>query len=249
MTKIIADFCANHLADTRLIDHGIKLLADAGVDMVKFQAFKADKLNPKFPNYKENLEYYKSVELKEIDYWFILKRCSVHGISPLFTVFDLEAVDFIKNFGLKHVKIASPDGDNLELIKKCIDNFKTVYISDGMMSRDSRAWLYNAITKKEFPGCDIKVLYCISKYPTNINDINFKTMSSFAGFSDHTIGTEAAKKAIDMGLEVVEKHFTLGRDLPGRDQAISGTIDEFKELVEHRNYIEKVKHYKVRWQS
>lgn len=238
MTKIIADFCANHLGDTRLIEQGIKLLASTGVDIIKFQSFSADKLNKDFPDYKLNYDYYKSVELKEEHYPFIVNTCKQYGIEPLFTIFDIDWAPLLCHLGVTKAKIASPDADNIKLVNYCLNLFDEVLVSTGMV---------NDKTLGELLKSNCKVLYCISKYPTNISDIDYCKMSLCDGFSDHTMGTEASKKAIDLGLEYIEKHFTLGRNLPGRDQSMSTTLDEFIDIVYYRNNKVKVNLYKKRW--
>ena len=93
----------------------------------------------------------------------------------------------------------------------------------------------------------LSVLYCISKYPTEYEDIDFDKMQLFDGFSDHTVDLKASKKAIELGVEYIERHFTLGKFLPGKDHFLSSTPDEFKELAKHRNYISNCQTYKRRW--
>jgi sialic acid synthase SpsE len=237
-TKIIADFCANHLGQPALIEHGIKLLAEAGVDIVKFQAFRASKLNQNFPNYDDNYLYYKSVELDDEALVKVVTHCNFYGIEPMFTVFNKDLVPRISNLCVKRIKIASPDGDNFELIDLCTKYFDEVIVSTGMIGDK------DLIKLRKLP---VKTLYCVSKYPTKLEDIDYNEMKFHAGFSDHSLGTEASKKAIDLDLEYVEKHFTLGRDLPGRDQFMSTTIDEFKELVSYKEQLNKIQIYKNRW--
>jgi sialic acid synthase SpsE len=95
----------------------------------------------------------------------------------------------------------------------------------------------------------IKLLYCISKYPTMNEDVDFERMLYYDGFSDHTQGIEASKKAIDNDVSIIERHFTLGKYLPGRDHFLSSTPDEFKELVDYKNYKNKIKQFKTRWKG
>ena len=143
------------------------------------------------------------------------------------------------------VKIASPDADNYELINYCIDNFIKVFISTGMHTPQQIRTLREHVKGKK----NVVLFYCVSKYPTLITDIDFDTMLYFDGFSDHTLGIEAAKKAIDLGMPYIEKHLTLGRDLPGKDQAMSTTVDEFRQIVQYRDYVSKIDIYKKRWSN
>lgn len=243
MTKIIGDFCSNHLGDRRLIEHGIKTLAKIGVDIIKFQSFKADKLTKDWPDYQTAYEYYKSVELSDDDHAFIIEKCEEYGIEPLFTAFGLKEATFLQELGVEKVKIASPDMSNDHLIRHCRGRFKTIYISTGMHT-DKEIEL----VRRERKG-QAAFLYCISKYPTKYEEIDFDKMQMFDGFSDHTADLRAAKKAIDLSIPLIERHFTLGKWLPGNDHKISSTPDEFRELVEYRDYKAKCDLYKRRWQG
>lgn len=242
MTKIIADFCNNHLHNLDMIDEGIKQLASIGVDYIKFQTFKADKLNPNYPNYNKMYETYKKMELSDKDHLFILSKCEKYGIKPLFTAFDVDSAKLLFDIGMKEVKIASPDADNWELLEVCNNLFDKLYISCGMISNSNLIEVRKKYKKHIF-------LYCVSKYPTLYEDIDFDKMVLYDGFSDHTETIEASLKAINLGVEYVERHFTLGKFLPGKDHKIASTPDEFKRLVDERNYIESCKNYKKRWKN
>ena len=252
-TRIISDFCSNHLGDRRIIETGIKTLAKIGVDIVKFQSFKADRLNKNWPDYQKAYEYYKSVELSDDDHVFIMQKCNEYGIEPLFTAFDVKRAEFLRSLGLSKVKIGSAEANNLDFIRKCCDTFHgpgTVFISTGMI-RTKQLLKIQEMIKNYAINCngdvDIKLFYCISKYPTPYEEIDFDRMQLFDGFSDHTPDIRAAKKAIDLGMEYIERHFTLGKHLPGNDHKFSSTPDEFRELVEYRDYKAKCELYKSRW--
>ena len=89
--------------------------------------------------------------------------------------------------------------------------------------------------------------YCISKYPTAYDEIDWDKVVMFDGFSDHTANIDASLKAINLGVEFIERHFTLGKDLPGKDHKISSTVDEFQKLVSERDYVASIQKYKSRW--
>lgn len=253
-TKIIADFCSNHLGDRRLIEQGIKVLSETGVDIVKFQSFKADRLNKNWPDYEKAKEYYKSVELSDDDHVFILEKCKQYGIEPLFTAFDIERADYLLSIGVDNIKIASPNATDFDLISSCLGANKLI-ISTGMCSNKEVKQLcdyldslyYSEESEQSGEIVLIKLLYCISKYPTKYEEVDFDKMQLFDGFSDHTADLRASMKAIDLGMGIIERHFTLGKWLPGNDHKISSTPDEFKELVDYRNYKEKCELYKTRW--
>jgi N,N'-diacetyllegionaminate synthase len=219
----------------------IKQAANIGIDYIKFQSFRSDRLNKNWPDYQTAYEYYKSVELSDDDHVFILQKCCEYGIKPLFTVFDIDSARNLFNLGMRICKIASPDADNVKLVDYCIEHFRETIISSGMINTQ-QARVLKSYT-------DVKLLYCVSRYPAPKDSIDFDKMQMFDGFSDHTEGITAAKKAIDLGMQYIERHFTLGKYLPGKDHFFSSTPDEFKELVDYKNYVEKCKLYKTRWNN
>lgn len=241
--KIVADCCANHLGNRDMMEVMIRLAGEIGIDYVKFQSFKAKKLNPSWENYNENYEYYKKHELSENDHYFIMETCEKYNVKPLFTVFDLSTANQLLLLGAESIKIASPDANNWDLIAFVTDNFDDVIISTGMHNKQQIKQLREFVGHKPH----VRLLYCISKYPTKMEDINFDDMLFFDGFSDHTQTLDASKKALDLGMGIIERHYTLGKELPGRDHKLSSTPDEFRELVRHRDYLVKSEAYKSRW--
>lgn len=239
-TKIISDICGNFIGDFRILR---KMAQDAdrvGCDYVKFQLFRAKDLNPDWPNYENAVSAYKENEIETGGIEYILSDVFRDlKAKPLFTTFTLERAKTLRNYTDEIVKIASPDADNWELLGFCIDSFKAVIVSTGMTDEKN--------IRKLLAIPNVKVLYCVSKYPTNPNEIDFGKMQMTDGFSDHTIGIETAKKAIDLGVEYVERHLTLGKYLPGSDHFFSSTPDEFEELCKHRDYVHKTELYKRRW--
>jgi N,N'-diacetyllegionaminate synthase len=238
MTQIIMDACSNHLGNRKIMQEMIEQAAKIGGDYIKFQSFHSDKLNPAWPDYEKAKEYYKSVELSPDDHAFIIQKCKDSGIKPLFTAFDIEAAEMLANLGMNIVKIASPDAENTHLVGYCKNNFKAVIVSTGMTYPGRIRGLMDI-------GCI--VLYCISRYPCPKQEIDFDKMALFDGFSDHTPDIECTKKAVDMGMGYIERHYTLGKYLPGNDHKFSSTPDEFKELIDYRNYKAKISLYKERW--
>ena len=241
--NIIADCCANHLGNRDMMELMIKLASEIGIDYVKFQSFKAKKLNPSWENFDENYQYYKKHELSEQDHEFIIETCERYNIKPLFTVFDLYTAKQLLLLGVDSIKIASPDATNWDLIQFVTDNFDDVIISTGMHNKQEIRQLRAFIRHKPY----VRLLYCVSKYPTVMSDINFDDMLFFDGFSDHTQNLDASKKAMDLGMDIIERHYTLGKELPGRDHKLSSTPDELRELVRHRDYLVKSEAYKSRW--
>lgn len=245
MTRIIAEACNNHLGDRRVMEAMIKAAKDVGVDTIKFQSYKTDKLIREWPDYDTSYLYYKQHELSEEDHRWLIKKCEEHGIGFLTTVFDLDTVDFLADLGLIEVKIASPDANNWELIDKCLNNFEHVIISTGLHSQQEVCDLISYINSR-WDHKHVTLLYCVSKYPAPYYNYNLKDMKFLGGrtknygLSDHTVGTDVAKLAIAQGAKIIEKHFTLNKYLPGKDQYFAGTVYDFKELVKWRDMVDAV---------
>jgi sialic acid synthase SpsE len=238
-TKIIADLTSNHMGNIHIIESMIKCLADQGVDIVKTQSWQADKLRKDISDYQQNYDYYKIHELSDEYHYRIKEMCEEYGIEMLTTCFDLDRIDFLSTLGLKTIKVASPDTASYTLIKRLLDKFERLIISIGATTKEELDK-----TMEICEGREVVFLHCISIYPCPLNRVNMKRMQYIRdkgfrfGYSDHTLGTEAAKYAICLGAEYVEKHFTLNRYLPGRDQKMSATIDEMSEIVKWSRNVE-----------
>jgi len=238
-TQIIADVSSNHMGSKAVAEAMIQAAAAAGVDLVKFQSWQARKLRPDFPDYDQTFRRHQTTELSDKDHWFLVERCRQCGVKFLTTCFDLDRVDFLAGLGLDTIKVASPDCGSLRLLDRLMEKFEHLIISTGM-TPDSEVEHMIAHTR----GHRVTVLHCVSLYPTPPDRVNLarmnwlKSLGVPVGFSDHTLGVEAGMLAISMGASMVEKHFTLSRSLPGKDQAISGTPEEFARLVTWANLVE-----------
>lgn len=228
---LIGDICNNHCGSRAILEAMVKALSGAGVDIAKVQSYRADKLRKDYPDYEKEYSYYKTHELSEDDHRFFIEICEKYKIQPLTTVFDMETVDFLAGeLGLKQVKIASPDANNWALIDRCLEKFEKVIISAGLHTQQEIRSLQSYVG-----GKNVAILHCVSKYPTDMQSVNMRQLMD--GFSDHTTGLDAAKLAISLGAEYVERHFTLSRHLPGKDHHISSTPEEFAELVTWRDNV------------
>lgn len=244
MTKIIAECAANHCGKRDIMLATIKAAALVGVDVVKFQSFKADTLRRDWPDHENAYQYYKEHELSEDDHIWLMTKCKEHKVEFLTTVTDLPTVDFLCQIGLKTVKIASPDCNNWPLISMCLSKFDRVLISTGLHTPEQIRDLADFVSKQR-AMTKVTVLHCVSLYPTPLDKANLlhigNLMGMFdsVGFSDHTLGVDVAKMALCLGVACVEKHFTLNRKLPGKDQAISSTKAELREIVNWRDKVAK----------
>ena len=241
-TKIIADVSSNHMGDITVAESLIKEAAHAGVDIVKFQSWQADKLRTDFPEYESTFKRHKKTELSDDDHIRLIEICSKYGVEFLTTCFDSTRMDFLSSLGLKSIKVASPDSMSFGMIGRLMDKFEHVIISTGMTTDSELNKLVKYVT-----GKNVTLLHCVSLYPTPIEKVDLKrmlwiqSMGVEAGFSDHSLGVVAGMYAIALGATILEKHITLSKSLPGKDQAMSTTPDEFKTLCDWANSIEQMK--------
>jgi sialic acid synthase SpsE len=237
--KLILDCCNNHLGDDQILDQMI--LQSAGyADFLKFQLYDTEKLNPQYPNFREKHYNLKKCEITKDKLEHIFAACNEYDISPMFTIFSLNRLRDLEYFDEEYyaLKIASPNAMDIEFIAKVKEHMsktlfcKLLVISHGMSTEDEIKK-----TKDAFPKD--KHLYCVSRYPTLITEIEDKYLEENDGFSDHTIGMNAATAIckIHPDLEFYEKHYTLSRNLPGSDHEISVEANElfrFKMVLDEK---------------
>jgi len=241
-TKIIADIGSNHMGDMELARKMIKSAAEAGVGTVKFQSWQARKLRKDFPDYESHYRRHMKTELSDDNHRQLIQWCKEFKVEFLTTCFDLDRVEFLASLGLKTIKVASSDCTSFTLLKKLMEHFEHLIVSIGMSTDEEVKQMIHFLRNHK-----VTVLHCVSIYPTPLGLVNLERMNwirslgVLAGFSDHSLGTEAGKLAISMGAEILEKHLTLDRNLPGKDQPMSTLPEEFKELVEFAKLAEKLK--------
>lgn len=256
-TFIIAEAGVNHNGSLELALKMVGEAAKAGADAVKFQTFKAEKsisANAPKASYQiettgsseSQLEMARKLELGEDDHIKLSLRCRELGIFFLSTPFDLDSIEFLSRMGMEMFKIPSGEITNLPHLKKIGALGKKILLSTGMSEmreiEDALKILISAGTPKEF----ITVLHCNTEYPTPMEDANLRAMLTIrdvlnvrVGYSDHTLGIEAPIAAVALGAEVIEKHFTLDRNMPGPDHSASLLPDELKSMVSAIRNIEK----------
>ena len=234
-TVIIADCSSNHMGNMDIAFEMIKLAAEAGIDTVKFQSWRADNIPKDFPYYDSVYARHYKTQLSDDDHIRLIEHCNDNNINFLTTCFDIDRVDFLASLGISEIKVASPDCVSFNLLDLLMKKFPRLIISTGMSTDEEIESMINHVK-----GHDVIVLHCVSIYPTPLDKVNLERiewLKSFGvrvGFSDHSLGTEASMLAIAMGVEIIEKHFTLSRSLPGKDQSMSTEINEFKRIVEWR---------------
>lgn len=254
---IIAEAGVNHNGDIATAKLLIDAAANAGADFVKFQTFKANKIVSQAAkkavyqrsNIKEEddsqLDMLKKLELKEEDHHILIEYCKLKKISFLSTGFDEESVDFLDTLNIPIYKIPSGEITNKPYLEHVASKGKPVVLSTGMASLDEIREAINLLSKNGLKSEKITVLHCNTEYPTPFSDVNLMAMLQIRdelgveiGYSDHTLGIEVPIAAVALGAKVIEKHFTLDRNMQGPDHAASLEPSELKSMVEAIRNIE-----------
>lgn len=255
---IIAEAGVNHNGDFDLAKKLIAAAAEAGADFVKFQTFKADKIvskSAKKAAYQErNINdgddsQYAMLKLLEIpEEWYVklIQFAKEKGIQFLSTGFDQQSIDFLDELGSPLFKIPSGEITNLPYLRHIAKKGKPVILSTGMANLDEIKAALNVLCENGILKDDITVLHCNTEYPTPMEDVNLLAMQTIhaelgvkTGYSDHTQGIEVPIAAVALGATLIEKHFTLDRNLPGPDHKASLEPDELKAMVQGIRNIEK----------
>lgn len=254
---IIAEAGVNHNGDLQQARKLIDAAADAGVDFVKFQTFKANKLvtrkakraayqDQNTGNKDSQYEMLKKLELSEEDHRELIKYCKAKGINFLSTGFDNESLAFLRSLGLGLAKVPSGEITNLPYLKTMAKLFPKIVLSTGMADMEEVKHAYEVLLENGTHPENLIVLHCNTEYPTPMEDVNLKAMlhiqdelKTKVGYSDHTLGIEVPIAAVALGAKLIEKHFTLDRSLPGPDHRASLEPDELKHMVSAIRNIEK----------
>lgn len=257
-TLIIAEAGVNHNGSVQIAKRLIDKAVEAGVDIIKFQTFKSNKLVSKAAkqaDYQQKnigkkddgqLAMLRKLELSVEDHYELVQYCKERNIRFWSTAFDMESVEFLRSLNMGMWKIPSGEITNYPYIKRIASFHEQVILSTGMCElSDVEAALNELIengTKKE----NITVLHCNTEYPTPYQDVNLRAMLEIGnkfgvriGYSDHTKGIEVPIAAVALGATVIEKHFTLDRNMEGPDHKASLEPDELKQMVSSIRNIEQ----------
>ena len=256
-TVIIAEAGVNHNGSLETAKEMVDRAAEAGVDYIKFQTFKADRLVTRTAekaayqtaatgSSETQYEMLKKLELSEADHCELLDYCNAKGVRFLSTAFDLESIDFLASLGMTLWKVPSGEITNYPYLRKIARQNGDVILSTGMSDLDGVRQALKVLADNGQDINSVVVLHCNTQYPTPMRDVNLRAMLTVAGklnvrigYSDHTVGTEVPIAAVALGAEVIEKHFTLDRNLPGPDQKASIEPDELKYMVTSIRSIEQ----------
>ncbi len=251
---VIAEAGVNHNGDIEIAKKLIDAAAEAGADAVKFQTFKAETLvcrTAKKAAYQlettdrseTQYDMLKKLELTEQMHRELMESCEKRKIMFLSTPFDVESIKFLSGLGMQIFKIPSGEITNLPYLREIARQQKKVILSTGMSSMDEVKATVTVL--KENGARDITLLHCNTQYPTPVQDVNLLAMVRMreetglpVGYSDHTLGIEIPIAVTALGAEVIEKHFTLDKNMEGPDHKASLEPDELKQMVEGIRKIE-----------
>ena len=251
---IIAEAGVNHNGNIYIAKKLITAAAEAKADIVKFQTFKAKNIVSK---YAPKAEYQKettcvsesqeamlsTLELSQDEHLELIEHCKTCGIQFLSTPFDIDSINFLESIDMPFWKIPSGEITNLPYLIRLAKTGKDIVLSTGMCTLDEVRMAIN--TLKKYGSGEISVLHCTTEYPTPYKDVNLRAMTMMRdefnvriGYSDHTLGIEIPIAAVAMGATIIEKHFTLDKNMEGPDHKASLEPHELSAMVQAIRNIE-----------
>ena len=253
---IIAEAGVNHNASMEMARRMVREAARAGADYVKFQTAVPElvisSIAPKAEYQKETtgegesqLDMCRAIHLPLSAYAELAELCREEGIGFMSTPFDLVSIDTLAPLGMDYWKIPSGEIPNLPSLRKIASKGGKVILSTGMSTLDEVETAVSELERGGIPRRDVILLHCTTQYPTPMEDVNLRAMDTLAtlgcggiGYSDHTLGIEVPIAAAARGAAVIEKHFTLDKNLPGPDHRASLEPAELKAMVDAVRNIE-----------
>ena len=261
-TYIVAEIGCNHNGNKQIAKKLVEEAKRCGVDAVKFQTFKASELisrfAPKAEYQKETtgadgsqLEMTQKLELSYGDFLELKDYSESLGLDVFSTPFDMSSIRFLESIKQNVWKIPSGEITNLPYLQR-IGAFKVankkILLSTGMATKEEIKRAIEILTNAGTDNQSIIILHCNTEYPTPDADVNILAINDLKmsfplnkiGFSDHSVGFVAAVAASALGIEMIEKHFTLDKNMPGPDHHASATPDELLSLVENVRRVERM---------
>ncbi len=241
-TFIVAEIGINHNGDMNLAARMISIAAEVGADAIKFQAYQAGQLvSVSHPAY----DVLKKCELKADDIRALASESKDHNITFMATPFDEESVDLLASLAVPAFKIASGDITHIPLLQYIAKFGKPMIIATGASTIDDIEAALGSIRKikEDLP---VALLHCVSHYPTQPEQANLSMIKKMheqfqlpIGFSDHTIGTVVPLTAVACGASIIEKHFTLDKEMDGPDHKSSCDPNDLRKLIQGIRIVEK----------
>lgn len=255
---IIAEAGVNHNGSLEFAKQLIDKAVEAGVDIIKFQTFKSEKLVSKCAKQAEyqqrnigkndegQLAMLKKLELSRTAHEELITYCNERGIRFFSTAFDMDSIDYLHSLNMGLWKIPSGEITNYPYLRKIAQYHEPVILSTGMCELSDIEAAMNVLLDFGVSKEQITILHCNTEYPTPFNDVNLRAMLEIGekfgvkiGYSDHTKGIEVPIAAVALGATVIEKHFTLDKNMLGPDHKASLDPDELKAMVSAIRNIEK----------
>ena len=245
---IIAEAGVNHNGSLEIAKKMVDAAGEAGADAIKFQTFKAENIvtqNASRAEYQvkntgEDTSQYsmlKKLELSYDDFRELKAYCDDSGIEFLSTPFDVESIDFLQELGIRFLKIPSGEITNFPYLRKIGQTGMPVIMSTGMSTLEEVGEAIRVL--RGYGSNEISLLHCTTEYPAPLDSVNLRAMQAMAeafnlpvGYSDHTSGIAVSVAAVAMGAVIIEKHFTLDRNMEGPDHKASLEPDELKAMVQ-----------------
>lgn len=249
-TFIIAELGINHNGSVMIAKQLIDGAKEAGADAVKFQKRNLDKVYSKaeLDSHREspwgntNREQKAGREFGKVEYDEIDAYCKEVGIKWFASPWDLDSIEFLKQYNLEYNKIASAMLTHKELVHAIADQKKYTFISTGMSTLDEIQWVVDCFIHH---GCPYELMHCNSQYPMQDKDANLLCIQTLqeefyckVGYSGHEVGLITSVAAVALGATSIERHITLDRSMYGSDQAASIELGGFKRLVEYIRTVE-----------
>jgi N,N'-diacetyllegionaminate synthase len=259
---IIAEAGVNHNGDEDLALQLVKIAAHSGADAVKFQTFSADKLvargtakadyQARQTGEGDQHSMLRALELSSEAHDRLAQACRGYGIEFMSTPFDEKAADMLLSLGMKRIKIPSGEITNIPFLRFLAAKGVPLILSTGMADmheiehavREIRAVWKDA--GKAPKTHDLTVLHCTSNYPAEFGDVNLNAMQTIGrafsvpiGYSDHTLGIAVSTAAVALGATVIEKHFTIDKQMQGPDHSASLNPTELTEMIDSIRSVER----------
>jgi N,N'-diacetyllegionaminate synthase len=253
---IIAEVGVNHNGSLESAKQLVDVAKDCGADAVKFQTFKAATLVTKVAKQagyqttntgkqESQFDMLKRLELSEQAHHELVAHCQKQQIEFMSTPFDLQSIQFLNRLGVEKFKIPSGEITNYPYLKMVGAFNKEIVLSTGMATLADIEAALNSLIESGTDKHKITILHATTDYPTQMPDVNLMAMQTIAqafkvkvGYSDHTPGIEVPIAAVALGASIIEKHFTLDKNLPGPDHKASLEPDELKAMVKAMRNIE-----------
>lgn len=258
----IAEAGVNHNGDSDMAVRLVETAAACGADAVKFQTFSAEKLvrrgaakaeyQRRETGEGDQFSLLKALEMSQELHEQLIRRCDELGIEFMSTPFDEDAADFLLQLGMRRIKVPSGEITNLPFLRHLADKNVPLIVSTGMATLDEIKIAVSTIEAArraaglgELGDDDLSILHCTSNYPAQYADVNLRAMQTIGaetglpiGYSDHTLGLAVSTAAVALGATVIEKHFTLDRELPGPDHKASLTPEQLTALIKQIRDVE-----------